>query len=71
MSDIDPNAGDKLLNESVAFMNRQFDSLKGARQALEGLKAMGEDVSQLEASLAEAEKLRAQLTKTLKVLPKK
>ena len=69
MSDIDPNAAEKLIESSLNLLNKQGKRFPGMHAVLAGLKQMGEDTSEQEASLDELEKVFKSVQKLVKRFP--
>jgi len=69
MSDIDPNAAEKLVESSVKLMNTSAGRIPAMRKVLAGLKEMGEDVAEQEANLNEVEKVYKSVQNMLKRFP--
>ena len=69
MSDIDPNAAEKLVESSVKLMNTSAGRIPAMRKVLAGLKEMGEDVAEQEANLNEVENDYKRVQNMLKRFP--
>ena len=69
MSDIDPNAAEKLIESSIKLMNTSAGRIPAMRRVLAGLKEMGEDITEQEANLNEVEKVYNSVQRMLKKFP--
>jgi len=71
MSDIDVNAVDNLMQDSVKLLKIQSNRLPAMRKMLVAMKEMGEDVTDAEASLKAIEDVYKSAAVMLKTFPKK
>jgi len=69
MSDIDPNAAEKLIQASAKLMNKQGNKFPAMRKVLAGLRELGEPTEEQEAALDEVEKVYNSTQALLKKFP--
>jgi len=69
MSDIDPNAADKLLGSAVKILNKRAQQLPAVRKMIEAMKELGEDTTEMEQQVDAVEVLMKNVAKTAKSFP--
>ena len=69
MSDIDPNAAEKLLGSAVKILNKRAQQLPAVRKMIEAMKELGEDTTEMEQQVDAVEALMKNVAKTAKSFP--
>ena len=70
MSDIDPNAGDKLVGSAFNILNKKAAQMPAIRNLIAAIKATGEDTTEMEKQMDAVESLVKSVLKTSKMFPK-
>ena len=69
MSDIDPNAGEKLLGASLKILDKKASEIPKIRNLIAAIKDMGEDTTEMEKQMDSVEALVKGVLKTAKQFP--
>ena len=69
MSDIDPNAADKLLGASLKILDKRVSEIPKIRNLIAALKDMGEPTEEMEKQVDAVEALVKGVLKTSKQFP--
>ena len=70
MSDIDPNAADKLLGSAFNILNKKAAEIPAIRNLIAAIKATGEPTEEMEKQMDAVEALVKTVLKTSKMFPK-
>jgi len=70
MSDIDPNAADKLVGSALNILNKKAAEMPAIRNLITAIKATGEDTTEMEKQMDAVESLVNNVLKTSKLFPK-